>query len=181
MKAFAGKWLFALVTLAVVGPFLVMCDEALENALEEAIGDDTPTALRESALPNCSRAVNCCNRLGSDELAALVPETVSQLCTESISAAATSAIDEFQRERDSISNQGGLTDARRTALLNDLEEQWQDRVEPGCRCFTEQTVGQIPDLVSPADCEPVTSTGSLEAGATCSSALDSLTNLDTTE
>ncbi len=152
------------------------CD-VIEEITEEVI-DDEASALQEDDLPNCSRAINCCTALESGTISAAIPDSVSEMCNTTVSVAADSAITEYQRELAAIDAQSGISDEQRASLTSDLVDEWQGRVEPGCKCFMTDTVGTLPDLALPQDCEPITSTGDLE-GETCSEALEALTTVST--
>lgn len=157
---------------------IASCD-VIEEITEEVI-DDEASALAEDDLPNCSRAINCCTALESGTISAAIPDTVSEMCNTTVSVAADTAISEYQRELAAIDAQSSITDEQRASLTSDLVAEWQGRVEPGCKCFMTDTVGTLPDLALPLDCEPITTTGDLE-GATCSEALESLTTVSTDE
>jgi hypothetical protein len=153
------RWCLAAVLLALTGG----CTEELEQAL----GVNQPAALGESELPNCSRVVNCCERLGQGVYGAVIPAAVHTTCDETLGVAASTVIGEYQNERSLVQSRSGLTDQQRTSLLGDLRSQWQSAVEPGCRCFLEETIGTLPDLATPTDCESFTTTGALAGSATC--------------
>ena len=155
-----------LVLLSLAG-----CDDLLEQTL--GASTETAAALAEDDLPNCSRVSNCCDRLAQSPYSSMVPSSVQTTCTDTLGSAAETVITEYQREKALITNQSSVTDDTESQLLSDLEEQWQDRVEPGCRCFLEETVGVLPDLTLPADCESFTTTGALD-GATCSDGIDAV-------
>lgn len=173
-KAPSLLWLTLACLLAFMG--MSACDgisETAQQVVDDVIGDDE-AELSETELPNCSRVVTCCARLGENIYATVVPDSVEEECTGTLSPAVTTVIDEYQRERSAIDNRTELSEAERADLKEDLREEWQDRVEPGCRCFLEETVGQIADLVVPTDCEYFESVGALEPPAECSDATDAL-------
>jgi hypothetical protein len=172
----SSPWIAIGVTLAIS----LAISACSEDVVEEALGLDEPAALQEADLPNCSRVVNCCTTLAEGRFSAVVPTSVSDACTSTVGTAADAAIGEYQRERDGINAQSGVSDDERTNLLNDLQDQWQGRIEPGCRCFLEESVGTAPDLATPADCESFTTTGALGQGATCGDAVDNLINYQST-
>lgn len=169
---------FRMSLLVVCALCFCGCDEIKE--ITEEVLDDEATALEEDDLPNCSRAVNCCTALEEGSIASVVPDVVSETCQDTVSIAANSAIDEYQRELAAIDSRTDINDESRASLRSDLVNEWQNRVEPGCRCFMEETVGTLPDLALPLDCEPISTTGDLD-GATCTEALESLTAAPTTE
>jgi len=153
-----------LAAYAVVG-----CGNIVEDIIQ-----DPPMSLAESDLPNCSRVINCCSRLGQGLYGAVLPESVSSSCTDSVGVAADTAIEQYQVSQQQIDNQTGITEANRAELQSELTENWQNAVEPGCRCFLEQTVGTVPDLVIPSDCESYSTTGTLVGGATCDDGISAL-------
>jgi hypothetical protein len=153
------KWTLVVLACAIVGG----CTEELEQAL----GLDQPAALRESELPNCSRVVNCCDRLGQGVYGSVVPAAVHTTCNDTLGVAAGTVIGQYQSARTGVNGQSGLTPEQRTSLLGDLRSQWQNAVEPGCRCFLDETIGMLPNLATPADCGSFTTTGALAGGATC--------------
>jgi hypothetical protein len=159
-------WILVALTALAVG-----CD-AIEE-VTDAVLDDEPSALREGDLPNCSRAVNCCAALETGTISTAVPDAVATACADTVAFAADASIDEYQRQLQAIDEIPNLTDEARAARQADLSREWQNRVEPGCRCFMEETVGTIPDLALPSDCEPILTTGDLD-GETCSAAMESL-------
>lgn len=132
------------------------------GAVEEVL-DGEAAELAEPDLPNCSRIITCCENLKGKGIA---PDA----CDESISPAASTVIDTYQDARNAIPNNSPL--AAEEARV-ELRITTQDAVEPGCRCFLEETVGQIDAVLLPIDCEPDTSTGELE-NAQCSDATDAL-------
>lgn len=160
-----------ILVIGAMALFVVGCD-AIEE-VTDAVLDDEPSALREGDLPNCSRAVNCCAALETGTISAAVPDAVSAACSDTVAFAADASIDEYQRQLQAIDDIPNLTAEARAARRDDLSREWQNRVEPGCRCFMEETVGTIPDLALPSDCEPILTTGDLE-GETCSAAMESL-------
>lgn len=138
------------------------CDE-----LEEAIqGEAAP--LRENDLPNCSRIITCCN---NELFQSVAPEAALTQCTTTFVPATGAVIDTYQETRDQI--QRGLSESGES--VDELRTRTQDTFEPGCRCFLEETVGQIGDTALPADCEVVPTSGALDGGAMCSDAIDTLT------
>lgn len=164
------------LAFVVIGLFLASsltaCSDLIEDTL--GIGSESAAALAEDDLPNCSRVSNCCDRLSQSPYSAVVPSSVHSTCSDTLGTAADMVISEYQSEQSLITNQSGLTDENETQLLSDLQEQWSSRVEPGCRCFLEETVGTLPDLTMPADCESFTTTGALEGGETCSDGIDAV-------
>ncbi|MCA9562779.1 MAG: hypothetical protein KC561_04775 [Myxococcales bacterium] len=152
--------------------------ETLDDVAEQVL-DDEASALKDDDLPNCSRVINCCNALETGSISAAVPEAVSSACQNTVAVAADASIDEYQRQLAAIDAQTNVSEEDRATLRADLQEEWQNRIEPGCRCFMEDSVGTIPSIALPVDCEPFTTTGDLE-GATCSEALESLTAAPTT-
>lgn len=152
-------FVFSLLLLVSLGA----CDELLDQTL--GASSESAASLAEDDLPNCSRVSNCCDRLSQSPYSAMVPSSVQSTCSDTLGTAADSVISEYQREQSLTSNESALAE---------LEEQWSDAVEPGCRCFLEETVGVLPDLTLPADCESFTTTGALEGGATCSDGIDAV-------
>lgn len=161
--------LLALVAVfAMVG---VGCDD-LKDAVEESIqGEAAP--LKEADMPNCSRVLNCCAKL---KTYSLTPEDVITVCDDQLDPAADSLINTYQEARQGIENDSALTDETRANLLEELKLLYQEKIEPGCRCFLDQTVGDVSadGFLSPVDCEIVESVGALEPPATCEDAQDAL-------
>ena len=137
--------LFALgLTMSLVG-----CEQIL---------DGEESALAEPDLPNCSRIITCCESLEGNGLA-------PSECQDVFIPAVETVIDNYQLAQSRIS-----ADAEASGALRD---ETQGLVEPGCRCFLEETVGQIGDFLLPIDCESDKSVGDLEGGE-CSDATDGL-------
>jgi hypothetical protein len=128
---------------------LVGCEEILD-------GVEAPLA--EPDLPNCSRIITCCNNLEGNGLA-------PSECQEIFIPAVETVIENYQLAQSRVS-----ADAEASRALRD---ETQELVEPGCRCFLEETVGQVGDFLLPVDCESDKSVGDLESGQ-CSDATDGL-------
>ena len=116
----------------------------------EEILDGEAAELKEPELPNCSRIITCCNNLEGNGLA-------PSECQEIFVPAADAVIENYQTVRDNIP----FNDAQARELLLD---ETQSRVEPGCRCFLEETIGQLGDFILPIDCESDKEVGTLEGG-----------------
>ena len=146
--------LFAAMCLALS---LSGCDAA------EEILDGEEAALKEADLPNCSKVINCCANLKSKELS----EGLDDACDEQFVPAANRVIDTYQDAKGELSPG---SDGERA-----LYDETRGTVEVGCRCFLEQSVGQIDAVLLPKDCEADTSVGQAEADM-CDGAVDELVN-----
>ena len=158
------------LTLLIFSSFA--CSE-LEDSVEEAL-DGEVTELKEAELPNCSKVITCCDNIANRNLS----DEVTSACDSQFKPAANLVIENYQLARDGIqdntNNNGETLDGLRTTT--------QENFEPGCRCFLEETVGQInTDAVDllPKDCEVDTTTGALDDGNMCSDATDTLLNAAT--
>ncbi len=129
------------------------------NAAEELL-DGEEAELKEAELPNCSRIITCCANLKGRGIA---PDE----CEDAFIPAADQVISTYQAARDNIP----FDDAEARTLLRD---ETQGTVEPGCRCFLEETIGQIDDALLPIDCESDKNVGTLEGDLQCSDATDAL-------
>lgn len=141
--------------------FTSACSE-VEDAL-----DGEEAALKEADLPNCSKVITCCDNLQGRSF---TPSQISSACSDQFEPAANAVIDTYQSAKSGIQDNTQNNDM----TLDELRTQTQDQVEPGCRCFLEETIGTIDAAVLPKDCEADTSTGSLDEGAMCSDATDAL-------
>jgi hypothetical protein len=130
----------------------------------EDIVDGEETALLEPDLPNCSKIINCCANL---ETNSLVPDAIKMECADTFSPAASRVISTYQDAR-------GQVDADSDAA-RELYDETRSTVEPGCRCFLEETVGTVDDTLLPLDCEADTSVGDAVA-MQCEGAVDDLVN-----
>ena len=146
--------LFAAICLAMG---LTACDAA------EEILDGEEAALREADLPNCSKVINCCANLKEKDLS----DDINEACTDQFVPSANRVIDTYQDAKGELQpgSEGEM------ALYNET----RGTVEVGCRCFLEQTVGQIDAVLLPLDCEADTTVGQAEADM-CDGAVDSLVN-----
>jgi len=162
---------YLMATLAVCALLVAGCGD-LKDAVEQSIQGDA-AALKEGDMPNCSRVLNCCTKL---KTYSLTPEDVITVCDDTLSPSADSLITSYQQARQGIENDGALTAETRAGLLDELKTTYQDSIEPGCRCFLDQTVGDVSadGFLSPADCEVVESVGALTPPATCEDAQDAL-------
>ncbi len=158
--------LFSMVAIAAVS---AGCDN-VKNAIDEELNGEE-TALKEPELKNCSRVINCCMTLALEKYDGVVPEAVREECTNSIDPATNVVIDNYQTAKAGLDNLS--SEADREALKAQLAEQAQT-VEPGCRCFLDQTIGQIPSEFTPTDCEFFEDSGELEDGLTCDDATNAL-------
>jgi hypothetical protein len=158
----------AILVLALSG-LTISCGGEIAEAIEEII-DEEATTLQEPDIANCSRVINCCDRMAEAQYDSIVPEAVRNECTVSIAPSATAVITEYARERDALASRTDVSEERRESLQDDLLETWQDNVEPGCRCFIEETVGNLPALLLPIDCEFIETSGTLPTGLTCDEA-----------
>ena len=160
-----NKYLIALMVTTV----LYACDK-LKDELEESI-DGEATLLKEVDLPNCSKVITCCDALEARGIA----EEVVAVCRGQFKPAANLVIDNYRTAQQGIRDM--LEDT--AGALEDLKDSTQISFEPGCRCFLEESVGQVNtgsiDLL-PIDCEINTSTGELGGGLMCSDATDTLLN-----
>jgi len=160
-----NKYLIALMMITV----LYACDK-IKDELEETL-DGEATMLKEVDLPNCSKVITCCDALEARGIA----EEVVAACKGQFKPAANLVIDNYRTAQQSITDM--LEDT--AEALDDLKDTTQGSFEPGCRCFLEESVGQVNtgsiDLL-PVDCEINTSTGELSGGLMCSDATDSLLN-----
>lgn len=162
MMANLGRIWASLLLVASLG---LGCDE-IKDATEQVL-DGEEAELKENDLPNCSKILTCCANLKGKSI---TPDAVNEQCDEIFVPAANEVIDNYQSIKDEIEagTRGDQT-----------VEQWkttsQDTLEPGCRCFLENTVGVISDVALPADCEANTDTGALGA-QTCDDATTELTN-----
>jgi hypothetical protein len=142
--------------------------DGITQSIEDTVnGEATP--LREPDLPNCSKVVTCCDVLAERGFS----ETVVAACNDQFKPAANFVIDQYQTARTAIEE----NTEEQEETVESLQSRTQETVEPGCRCFLEETVGQVSsdaiDLL-PIDCEVDTSTGNLDGGAMCSDATDAL-------
>ena len=151
MNRLAHAALFVILGLSLA---LTGCDVA------ESLLDGEAAPLKEPELPNCSRIITCCNNLADKGVD-------RDECVDAFIPAADTVIENYQRARDNIPG----NDAQARDLLR---EETQGLVEPGCRCFLEETIGQLSDLVLPIDCESDKSVGTLEGELMCSDATDAL-------
>ena len=148
---------------------LYACDE-IKDQIEDTL-DGEATSLKETDLPNCSKVITCCDVLEERGLA----EEVVAACNGQFKPAANLVIDNYQSARQSLTE---MVDESADAL-SELKATTQVSFEPGCRCFLEETVGQINtgsvDLL-PVDCEVSTATGELSGDLMCSDSTDALLN-----
>lgn len=151
---------FLLVVLMALGS-QVGCEAAKE------IIDGEEAELREQDLPNCSKIITCCENLQGRSI---TPGAVEEQCADTFVPAANSVIDKYQAARDVIDNDSEAVQEAR----DQLRDTTQATVEPGCRCFLEETIGQIDAALLPLDCEVVTDVGNLPEDLMCSDATDAL-------
>jgi hypothetical protein len=147
-------FLFAALCLALC---LTGCDAA------EEILDGEEAALKEADLPNCSKVINCCANLKTKDLS----DDINEACDEQFVPSANRVIDTYQ------SAKGEVTPGSEAEKA--LYDETRGSVEIGCRCFLEQSVGQIDAVLLPLDCEADTSVGQAEADM-CDGAVDNLVN-----
>lgn len=121
-----------------------------KDAVENLINDEA-APLAEEDLPNCSRVVNCCDYLAANDL---TPDTINQECTETYKPSANTVITNYKDARSAIDdNPDFTTDEGRTEAKTALKDQTQGTFETGCRCFLDETVGQVGTFALPLDCE----------------------------
>ena len=160
-----GTLLLLLITLGAC--------ENLKEKLEETLnGEASPLA--EADLPNCSKIITCCQNLESRGLT--FGET-AEACEMKFKPAAQLVIDNYQSAKAEFGEPEAIEDEMREMGLAELKTNTQELFEPGCRCFLEETIGQLnTDTLNllPLDCEVNTSTGALSEGLMCSSATESL-------
>ncbi len=156
--------------LAAFAP-LSACDLFEEVAEQTIQGEAAPLA--EADMPNCSRVINCCSKL---KTYSFTPQEVLDACDDQLSPASDTLIQSYQDLRDGIEADTTLDASTKADLLAELQLNYQNKVEPGCRCFLEETVGAVSfdGVLSPLDCEIVEDVGALTPPATCSDATDLL-------
>lgn len=147
------------VVVLAWGLGLVACD-ALERSFE-----GTAAPLREPDLPNCSRILNCCTNLDRQTI---VPSSVKDAC-HGVATPTDTLIEQYQVSRANIQASTSTSAETKAQLIAELRTNTQASLEPACRCLLEETVGNISldGFLSPADCETITTSGSLPAGAQC--------------
>lgn len=147
---------------------LSACD-ALEESLQ---GQAAP--LKEPELPNCSRVLTCCTNLDGQRL---VPTSIKDAC-ESIAVPTDAVITEYQQSRAAIRGNTATSAETKAELETELRTRSQGTLEPACRCLLEETVGRLSlnNLLSPADCEVVTTSGALPQGKQCSDVTGAVTD-----
>ena len=138
---------------------LLACDAA------EQILDGEESALREPDLPNCSKILTCCAALKARDISS----DIDMECDDTFIPSVNSVIDAYQDTKSQLDPS--------TEAYENLYDETRSTVEPGCRCFLEQTVGQVSDVLLPVDCEVDTSVGQTGADQ-CDGAINDLTNGD---
>jgi hypothetical protein len=147
---------------------LVACD-ALEESLQ---GQAAP--LKEPELPNCSRVLTCCTNLNGQRL---VPSSIKDACM-AIAEPTDVVISEYQSSRETIRGNTATSAETKVELEAELRTRSQGTLEPACRCLLEETIGRLSlnNVLSPADCEVVPSSGALPEGKQCSDVTGAVTD-----
>ena len=151
--------LIAFVVLALGG-----C-EAVKQSL-----DGVAAPLKEPELPNCSKVLTCCANLTSDSV---IGPLVASTC-ETIVSPTDLTITNYQAAKLRIQQNTTTSAQTQIDLLVELRTTTAGAVEPACRCFVEETIGNVSldGLLSPKDCEVVITSGALPAGKQCDDVTD---------
>lgn len=160
-------------SIAALGLFATAAcsDDDLTDAIEDSL-DGEAAALAEADLPNCSRVINCCANLKGRDF---TPDEINTECDETFKPSANSIITNYQDARDAIDADSTVNAEGKSTLKDTLKSNTQERIEPACRCFLEETVGQAGNFALPADCEAVPDENTImcsEAEATLLDAVD---------
>jgi len=142
------------------------------DALEESL-DGQAAPLKEPDLPNCSRVLTCCANLDRQSL---VPSSIKDACS-GIAVPTDAAIGEYQDSRRIIEQNQSTSAETKAELVAELRQTTQTTLEPACRCLLEETVGNLSldGILSPKDCETITTSGNLPDGAQCQDVTDVIT------
>lgn len=168
MKNDLRLWILSIIAISS----LAACDlkEELTEAIEDTINGEA-AELAEADLPNCSKVINCCANIEARGIS----DEISEACNEQFKPATQAVIDNYQTSKMRITE--SLEGDAQTEGLSTLTEETQEIFEPGCRCFLEETAGQLEngtiDLI-PQDCEFDSTTGALDGDLMCSDATDAL-------
>lgn len=155
--------------VALLGAFMGGGCDSVERAF-----DGVAAPLKEPELPNCSKVLTCCANLSGDSiLGPLVADTCATIVSPT-----DLTITNYQAAKLRIQQNGATSEQTKAELLADLRETSQASVEPACRCFVEETVGNISldGFLSPKDCEVVVTSGALPEGKTCGDVTDVILN-----
>lgn len=157
-----------IVFIAMSFVSLLGCD-ALEESLQ---GRAAP--LKEPELPNCSRVLTCCTNLNGQSL---VPSSIKDACA-AIAEPTDAVLSEYQSSRATIRANTATSAETKAELEAELRTRSQGTLEPACRCLLEETIGRLSlnNLLSPADCEVITSSGALPQGKECSDVTGAVTD-----
>jgi len=143
--------------------------EAVKQSL-----DGIAAPLKEPELPNCSKVLTCCANLTHDSI---IGPLVASTC-ETIVSPTDLTITNYQAAKLRIEQNASTSAQTKAELIADLRSATQASVEPACRCFVDETIGNVSldGFLSPKDCEVVLTSGALPAGKQCDDVTDVILN-----
>ena len=144
----------------LLGVGLIGCDRLKESF------DGVAAPLKEPELPNCSKVLTCCANLSHDRI---LGPYVADTC-ETIVSPTDLAITNYQAAKLRIERSTVTSAETKAELLLELRKTTQASAEPACRCFVDETIGNVSldGFLSPKDCEVDVTVGGLPDGKTCS-------------
>lgn len=162
-RARTVAWLALVLSVAGTG-----C-EAVRQSL-----DGIAAPLKEPELPNCSKVLTCCANLTRDSV---LGPFVADTC-ETIVTPTDLTITNYQAAKLRIQQNTATSAQTKAQLIAELRVTTQETVEPACRCFVEETIGNVSldGFLSPKDCEVVLTSGALPAGKQCDDVTDVILN-----
>jgi hypothetical protein len=132
----------------------------------------TAAPLKEADLPNTSRMLNCCANLTNRTETKSFVESTCATITPQIGI----VIAKYQLGKQAIQNDTVLNAQAKAQSLAELKQTSQQTLEPAARCLLQETIGKVSlnGFLSPADCEAVTTVGTLPDGKQCSEVTDAI-------